>query len=343
VSAFGIDPSAYQVPATVAVDSAGAGGVYVSALDTFSFSALVVKYSAAGAFSHVLDASGSTTTVNYGPIAVDPGDGTVYVTATDTTTFTPVIDSFDQATGAFVASFDGSNGSPDGGFICPAGLAVDATHRVYVLDPCKGRVDRYSSVGVYGATVDGGSRGSPSAVATDPVSGEVYVAESGPRGLQVTNFTAGGASPVQTFAATGVGSLSTMAVGPDGTVYLGDGTNSVVGRFTAFEGPTVITAAASGIGTTSVMLNGTVDPGGVATHCRYEYGLDTGYGTTGPVFDVGGGSVVVSAPGSVLGLVPNTAYHYRIVCFHDSDPGSIVGLRGLRRRSCRRRLVFMSR
>jgi hypothetical protein len=328
VAAIDVDGSEFQSLGAVAVDSAGAGGVYVSAVNALTGVPVVAKYSAAGAFAHVLDTAGSTTSINYsGPVAVDPSNGTVYATAVDTadpnSPPVQVIDSFDPTTGAFIASFDGANGSLDGGFACtPTGLAVDGAHRVYVLDPCKGtgRVDEYSSAGVYGATVDGDS---PMGVATDPVSGEVYVTESSPAGLRVTHFTAGGVSPVQTFGASSVVSLSGMAVGPDGTVYLGDSTNAVVARFTAFEGPTVATGSATSITTTSATLNGTVDPGGVAAHCRYEYGLDANYGSSTEDFDVGSGNATVAAAAPVLGLVPNTTYHYRIVCFNSS--GSIVG------------------
>jgi hypothetical protein len=335
VSSVGVDGSVYGLLGAVGVDSSPGGGVYVAALSQRALdpgAPVVVKYDASGTVSHELSVSGSTTSINYGPVAVDPSDGTVYVSAFDAVAGVQVIDSFDRATGAFIASFDGANGSPDGGFgVCaPSGLAVDGSHRVYVLDPCKGtagtgRVDEYSGAGVFGATVDDGvSRGVPQAVATDPVSGEVYVAEQGPSGLQVTHYTAGGVSPVQTFSTSTVGALSGMAVGPDGTVYLGDNSaNAVVARFTAFEGPTVITGPGSGIGMTSVTLNGTVDPGGVGAHYRYEYGLDTSYGSSTPDGDAGGGSGAISAPATISGLEPNTTYHYRIVGFNAS--GSIVG------------------
>jgi hypothetical protein len=322
-SAFVVDPAAYSTLGAVAVDSAGAGGRYVTALTLSTGAPVVLKYSEAGVFDYALDASSSGTTINSGAaVAVDPSNGTVYATATDSMGL-QVIDSFDQATGAFIASVDGSPGSPDGGFVCPTGLAVDGSHRLYVLDPCKGRVDRYSAAGVFVATVDGGSQGAPAAVAVDPSSGEVFVAESGPSGLQVTHFTVGGVAPVQTFAAANVGSLAAMAVGPDSTVYMADNANSMVERFTAYEGPTVTTATASDLAPRSATLNGTIDPGGVAATYRYEYGLDTSYGSSTDDLDAGGGTGADPAPGPVTGLSPNTTYHYRIVGSNSS--GSILG------------------
>jgi hypothetical protein len=307
----------------VAVDSSPGGGVYVAEITGIG---VVAKYSPAGVFLYELDASTSETTINSTAlVAVDPADGTVYVTATNTTG-APVIDSFSQTTGAFIASFNGESGSPDGGFACPAGLAVDPSHSLYVFDPCKSRVDRYSTAGVYEATVDNGSRGAPQVIATDPKTGELYVAESGVSGLQITNFSAGGASVIYTFAEPNITSVAAMAIGPDGTVYVADGAffgNAVVDRFTSFVGPTVTTAAASPVERTTATLNGTIDPGGIASKYHYEYGLDTRYGSSTAPIDAGSGSGAIEAAGPVAGLVPNTTYHYRIVGTNAS--GSIVG------------------
>ena len=191
----------YTDPVAVAVDAGGGGSVYLLAFGGDAGTApRVLKYSTSGTFIYFLDDSGSGTSISYlngapgnSALAVDPADGTVYAVATDNVTGTQVIDRFDRTTGAFIASFDGSNGSPDGtGLQCPNGLAVDASHRVYVLDRCKGRVDRYDVTGAFQATVDDGvARGVPSAVAVDPASGEVYVSEAGPVGVQITQFTAG--------------------------------------------------------------------------------------------------------------------------------------------------------
>ena len=322
-----VDPGSFSPLGAVAVDSGVGGGVYVMSTDPNTGAVAVVKFSELGVVEHVLDVSGSSLSINYGPLAVDPVDGTVWVTATDFTdpnAPTQVVAGFDRASGGLVGSFGGGSGSPDGGFACLGGLAADGAGQVYVLDACKGRVDRYSTAGVFGATVDDGSRGAPVAVATDPVLGEPYVAESGPQGLQVTHFTANGAAKVQTFSIASVtlpeGGLHGLAVGPDATVYVGDYLNAEIERFTAFVGPTVSTDLPSDVTETTATFNGSIDPGGIQSSYRYEYGLDTNYGQSTDPVNAGSGSGASSAPKAVVGLDPNTTYHYRIVGFNSSGP-----------------------
>jgi hypothetical protein len=321
-SAFALDPS-YEGGATgLAVDPTGSGAVYVATGRNGGVPA-VVKYSAAGVKAYALDVGSSGVSINPGAqVAVDPVDGTVYVTASGG------VASFDGGSGAFTGFFDGSNGSPDGGFGCqPSSLAVDGSHRVYVLDPCKNRVDQFSAAGVWGATVDDGSRGAPSAVAADPVSDEVYVSEAGPVGVQVTHFSAGGAAPIYTFDASNVAGVRAMAASGVGTVYTSDATDPVVERFTRFEGPTVVTGDApeASLEARAAVLEGTIDPEGVDSSYHFEYGLDQKYGSRTEESDPPeGGSDPVAASAALTGLEPNQTYHYRLV--GSNGAGSIVGV-----------------
>lgn len=306
----------------LAVDSGAEGGIYVVGTNPGTGAPEYQKYSAAGVFQYDLDASLSGTSLNHGPIAVDPSTGTVYLTAINNETFLQEIDSFNGKTGAFITAFNGETASPDGAFQCPAGLAADATH-VYVFDVCKARVDSYSPAGTYEATVENGSRGGVQAIASNPQTGELYSAEAGPAGLQITNFSAGGTTAIQTFPATHVESLAAMAVGPEGTVFAADGTNSVIDRFTPFEGPTVVTEAASEIQRRSATLNGTLNPEGKASEYHYDYGPETSYGKTTAAQSAGSASTAEPAPSEVEGLIPNTLYHFRVV--GSNAQGSIVG------------------
>jgi hypothetical protein len=324
-ASFAIDAGAFSSPGALAVDPAGAGAVYVSVISNSTFGGAVAKYSAAGVFQDVLDVGMSGTALSGGTsVAVDPVNGTVYAAASDTTTSAPVIDSFDPSTGAFAARFDGSNGSPDGGFACLGPLAADANHRLYVFDTCKGRVDRYSAAGAFEATVDAGSQGSPSAVTVAPGSGEVFVAKSGPSGPQIAHFSASGASRIFTFGPPQIGGVAGLAANDTtGAVYVADNAGGVVQRFATFSGPTVVTTSAASIDGHSETLNATVNPNGVPATFHFDYGTDTSYGASTADQSAGSGSSAVAVSDTASGLLANTTYHYRVVGSNAS--GSILG------------------
>lgn len=320
-SSFFLDPSFQGGVSSAAVDPSGA--VYVATGFNGGVPS-VVKYGAAGGVVYGLDASGSATSINAGAqVAVDPADGTVYVTATHDDG-RQVIDRFDS-TGAFLDFFDGSSGSPDGGLCAPTSLAVDGLHRVYVrqgvcLDTGvdKNRVDRYGVGGVFEATLNlparGGFTESPSAVAADPVSDEVYVAHSDPVGLQITHFAAGGTEVVYTFDAPEVAGVRGMAVNGAGTVHTSDATTPFVERFTRFDGPAVVaTGVTPSPGSRSAVLEGTIDPEGVASSYHFEYSTGLTFGSRTPEVDVDAGGGLVSVSAAVGGLRPNTTYNFRIV------------------------------
>ena len=70
---------------------------------------------------------------------------------------------------------------------------------------------------------------------------------------------------------------------------------------------------------TSATLNGTVNPNGtLVLSCKFEYGLDTNYGTTVPCNDPGFGTEPVAVSAEVKGLQPDTNYHYRIVATNET-------------------------
>ncbi len=73
------------------------------------------------------------------------------------------------------------------------------------------------------------------------------------------------------------------------------------------------------VNTDGVVLHGEVNPNGLPTVYHFEYGLDTGYGTTIPLPDMDIGSPVV--PQDVINpikdLKPGTVYHYKVVAKND--------------------------
>jgi hypothetical protein len=318
--AFSIDST--MSPGPVATDPLG-GAVYVSVGDNTTVSGGVLKYSSAGVFQFGLDVASSNSSIIYdAPIAVDPSNGTVYATALNADGV-QVVDAFSGATGAFVSSFDGTNGSPDGsGFACPTALAVDTAHDISFADPCKNRVDRYTSAGAFDVTIDDGSHGIPSAITIDPTSGETFIAEAGSDGLQIASYT--GTARGQVSNASMVANLTGLAVDhSSGTIYAADNGGTAVARFTAFDGPTVTTSTASPIGSTTATLNGTINPGGTAAAYHFEYGTDTNYGTSSSTTSAGSANSDAPASAAITGLTPNQEYHYRIV--GTNAGGSITG------------------
>jgi hypothetical protein len=327
-SRFALDGSYDGGVSGLAVDPGGAGAAYVATGANGGVPS-VVKYSLAGVKEHALDVGVSGVSIVPNPhVAVDPVDGTVYVTVTDALGALAIA-SFDPVSGVFVSSFDGSDGSPDVGFCgSPSSLAVDGLHRLYVLDPCKDRVDRFSAGGVYEAPVDA-SGSALLAVAADPVSNEVYVAHSGPVGVRVTHLGAGGVGVVYGFDAREVvGGLrpGVMAVSGAGAVYFSDATRPFVAHYSRFEGPTVVTGVASSIEAHSAVLEGTINTEGIAdSSYHFEYSTEPSFGLhtaeTDPVSVSGSG--VVAASTLVENLSPSTTYYFRIVGSNAS--GSIVG------------------
>jgi hypothetical protein len=79
--------------------------------------------------------------------------------------------------------------------------------------------------------------------------------------------------------------------------------------------PTVTTTAASGLSPTGGTLNGTVNANGYSTVVTFDFGLNTGYGTsyTAAQSPVTGNTSTAVSYIIASGLAPNTLYHYRAV------------------------------
>lgn len=98
--------------------------------------------------------------------------------------------------------------------------------------------------------------------------------------------------------------------------------------------PTASTGEATVFSTSAAVLNGSVNPNGLATTYRFEYGPTTAYGTSVPVPNeaIGSGSEPVPVAQLAFGLQPGV-YHYRVVAQNahgttygadrtfDTDPG----------------------
>jgi hypothetical protein len=79
--------------------------------------------------------------------------------------------------------------------------------------------------------------------------------------------------------------------------------------------PLAETGPAESIGQNTATVSGTVDPEGLITGYRIDFGLDAHYGTVVSVGNVGSGDAAVAVSQALSGLQPGTTYHYRIVAF----------------------------
>ena len=85
--------------------------------------------------------------------------------------------------------------------------------------------------------------------------------------------------------------------------------------------PTATTGAASSIGPTNATVSGTVNPGGVGTTWRVEYGPSTAYGAGTSSRSAGNGTTVVDVTQQLTGLSTGVTYHYRLVATNADGTG----------------------
>ena len=79
------------------------------------------------------------------------------------------------------------------------------------------------------------------------------------------------------------------------------------------QAPAVTTSGTTALGDTTATLGGTVDPAGAVGSYRFEYGTTAGYGASTPETALGPDIAPLTVTANLTGLVPGTAYHYRLV------------------------------
>jgi hypothetical protein len=97
-----------------------------------------------------------------------------------------------------------------------------------------------------------------------------------------------------------------VATNSAGTRYGSDRT------FTTTEPPVVTTNAATQVARRSAKLNGSVNPHGLSTTVRFEYGRTTGYGST-TANQIFTGNTTQNVAAKISGLRSRRRYHFRIV------------------------------
>ncbi|HEY7950196.1 MAG TPA: 6-bladed beta-propeller [Solirubrobacterales bacterium] len=110
------------------------------------------------------------------------------------------------------------------------------------------------------------------------------------------------------------------AISAEGSSFGKDGTFS-----TKVNLPTVWTGGAGEFTLSTATLKGAINPNGLETKYRFEYGTTTSYGTSIPVPDkiAGSGTSEVEVSEGVGGLAPGTTYHFRLV--GTSEEGTSFG------------------
>ncbi len=77
--------------------------------------------------------------------------------------------------------------------------------------------------------------------------------------------------------------------------------------------PTTAGESFSNVSVIAATFSATVDPGGLATKYRVEYGTSTSYGTSTPEENIGSANQGVAVRVDLTGLQPGTQYHLRVV------------------------------
>jgi DNA-binding beta-propeller fold protein YncE len=153
-----------------------------------------------------------------------------------------------------------------------------------------------------------------SAVAVDPVSGDVYV----DRVTSVVRFPAGSGQASDSFGVSGPGALTegsgVAVMGSTGSVYVADAARKRVDVFNSVTLAAVSAQAPTAVTKSSALLQGVVNPAGIeVTSCQFEWGTEPGaYPNTAPCAPAtGAGSAPVSVSAEAA-LAPSTTYYYRL-------------------------------
>ncbi|HEY8224634.1 MAG TPA: hypothetical protein VIG25_05100, partial [Pyrinomonadaceae bacterium] len=230
----GVGNGQFEAPRGIAVDNAG--NVYVA--DSSNTPGQIQKFDANGNFLFRFGTNSDTAGgfINAYRVAVD-ASGNIYVTDAAPDRTSRLVQKFNSS-GVFQLAW-GTQGSGNGQFFGAAGVAVDSTSNVYVVDSGNHRVQKFTSAGTFVSAF--GSNGSgngqfsgPKGIAIDSTD-NVYVADTGNNRIQKLT-TAGGFIAQWGTNGTGNGEFNLPeGVGVDnaGHVYVADIGNNRVQLFSS--------------------------------------------------------------------------------------------------------------
>ena len=237
-------------------------------------------------------------------------------------------------TGTLLNTFTG--GSGNGALNAPSGVAVDSSGDVWVADTGNNRIEELSPAdvpldeikdvhGVASVALDG--RGDVFAIVnnTDDFCGSLT-----PPCAHLVEYSAAGTQ----LADVGAGSFSTRSADllavdeASGRVYVTDPYGEKVWMFGPPARPVIGRELTAEVGTSEAKLGALVNPGGIQTTYRFEYGTSTAYGQSAPLPEgsVGEGIASHAVWAAASGLAPGTTYHYRVVATNELAPAGVAGL-----------------
>jgi hypothetical protein len=240
--------------------------------------------------------------------------------------------------GTLLKTFTGSGA---GALKGPTGVAIDSSGNLWVADSANNRIVELDSSGapveVNGKPEEIKSEGVQNLALyqhegavdvfavvennADPCGGKtspcVHLVEYSSEGRQLADVGAGGIGGARFDSMVAVDQAS-------GRVYVTDGT--IVWVFGPPIAPVVGRELTAEVGTSEAKLGALVNPGGIQTSYRFEYGTTTAYGNTTPFPEgsVGEGLESRAVWASANGLAAGTTYHYRVVV--TSELGTVYGL-----------------
>lgn len=245
--------------------------------------------------------------------------------------------------GTLLKTFTGSGA---GALKEPTGVAIDSSGNLWVADSANNRIVELDSSGapveVNGKRVEIRSEGVAS-VALDG-HGDVFAlvdnsadscGEKASPCLHLIEYSSEGGQ----LADVGAGSFGesneaekverfysmVAANQASGRVYVLAGLQEKIWVFAPPTAPVVDRELTAEVGASEAKLGALVNPGGIQTAYRFEYGTTTAYGnmTPFPEGSVGEGITARAVWASASGLAPGTTYHYRVVA--TNELGTVYG------------------
>ncbi len=244
-------------------------------------------------------------------------------------------------TGTLLQTFTGSGA---GALKEPIGVAIDSSGNLWVADfgnnrivelassgapvEVDGKPVEIKSEGVFSVALDG--HGDVFALvenSADPCGEKrspcLHLIEYSSEGRQLADV---GAGHFGQYGGEGEHFYSGVAVNQaSGRVYVNVGQQETVWVFGPPTAPVVGRELTAEVETTEAKLGALVNPGGIQTVYRFEYGTTTEYGSSTPFPEgsVGEGVKSHAVWAAASGLAPGTTYHYRVVA--SNELGTVYG------------------